>query len=248
VTSVAKTGGTGVPGETFTLTTGVDTKTANQFDAPSLVTQLGAQVDTLQSTDKLTGAGTNPTLNATLSTNIISAPTLTGIETINVDAQVGARTLDLSKATGLKTLSIDSSQQSLTVRGVANLVDVAVKNSADVNVTEMDTLVQFADSVVSGTADVAKLTLTNNGSANVGSDQFINLRAPLRVVSRPLKSLQMAQTVSLKYCPTRQLPWMLAMLVATPCAPSRCLVTAPCVWIMHSPLPPPLTLRRTRVA
>lgn len=140
------------------------------------MTQVGALVDTLQSADKLTGTGTNPTLNATLSSTVVAAPTLSGIETLNVQAQVAACTLDLSKAAGLKTLSVDASQQSLTARGIQNAVAVEVKNSVDVRVTEMDTLVQFADSVVSGTTDVAKLTLTSNGNASVGSDQFINLR------------------------------------------------------------------------
>lgn len=163
-------------GSAFTLTTGADMATANQFDAPTVVTQVGAQIDTLQSTDKLTGTGDNPTLNAILSTNVIATPTLSGIETINVQAQVGARTLNLSKAVGVKALNVDSSQQSLTVQGVTSLVNVSVANGADVGPTEMDTLIQFADSVVTGAADTAKVTLTNNGSALVASDQFINLR------------------------------------------------------------------------
>lgn len=144
------------------------------FTAHSLVSITGNQIDTLQSTDTLTGTGTNPTLNATLANgnNIIASPTLNGIETINVQAQAAAQTLNLSKATGLKTVNLDISQQNLTAQAIASNVDVGVSNS----LTTTDALVTFADSVVSGSADVAKVTLTNNGVSSVVGAQQINLR------------------------------------------------------------------------
>jgi len=162
------------PGQIFTLTTGVDRASSNVFDAPSLVSVTGNQIDTLQSADALTGIGTNPTLNATLAsgTGIISTPTLTGIETLNLEAQAFAQTLNLSKATGLKTVNLDISQQNLTVQAIQSKAAVGVSNS----LTTTNALVTFADSVVSGTADVAKVTLTNNGVASVAGTQEINLR------------------------------------------------------------------------
>lgn len=170
----AKGNGSLNSGQAFTLTTGVDVKTANVFDAPSMVSITGNQIDTLQSIDTLTGTGANPTLNATLAsgTGIIASPTLNGIETLNVQAQAAAQTLNLSKATGLKTVNLDISQQNLTAQAVANNVAVGVSNS----LTTTDALVTFADSVVSGSADVAKVALTNNGVSSVAGAQQINLR------------------------------------------------------------------------
>ena len=144
------------------------------FTAHSLVSITGNQIDTLQSTDSLTGTGTNPTLNAVLATGtgIIANPTLTGIETINVQAQAAAQTLNLSKATGVKAVNLDISQQNLTIQSLGTNATVGVENS----LTTTDALVRFADSVVSGAADTAKVTLTSNGVATVAGAQQINLR------------------------------------------------------------------------
>ena len=139
------------------------------FTAHSLVSITGNQIDTLQSTDSLTGTGTNPTLNAVLATGtgIIANPTLTGIETINVQAQAAAQTLNLSKATGVKAVNLDISQQNLTIQSLGTNATVGVENS----LTTTDALVRFADSVVSGAADTAKVTLTSNGVAVIAASR-----------------------------------------------------------------------------
>lgn len=172
VNTIIKTVQSNVGGNAFSLTVGADQQTANVFNAYSVVTQLGAQVDTLQSTDVLTGSGSNPTLNVTIATATIATPSLSGIETLNLSPEGAARTVNLANATGVKTINVDNSQQSLTVKNVAALADVGVKAGDGV----ADTLVQFADSVVAGTADSIKLILQSNGNADLASGQVINVR------------------------------------------------------------------------
>ena len=172
VNTIIKTVQSNVGGNAFSLTVGADQQTANVFNAYSVVTQLGAQVDTLQSTDVLTGSGSNPTLNVTIATATIATPSLSGIETLNLSPEGAARTVNLANATGVKTINVDNSQQSLTVKNVAALADVGVKAGDGV----ADTLVQFADSVVAGTADSIKLILQSNGNADLTSGQVINVR------------------------------------------------------------------------
>ncbi|MCB1976464.1 MAG: hypothetical protein KDE66_05565, partial [Nitrosomonas sp.] len=75
--------------DTFTLTADTDIATANQFISGLVFTPGGNdRINALQDEDVLTGAGTNPTLTATLGNAndngaTIITPTLTGIETLN---------------------------------------------------------------------------------------------------------------------------------------------------------------------
>lgn len=102
------------------LTTDADTLSGNAFDAPLRNLSGQANVESLNSTDKLTGTGTNATLTAVLNSGTPVSPTLNGVETIKVTSltAVGGNTLNLVNATGEKTLINDGSTAGLTFRNV----------------------------------------------------------------------------------------------------------------------------------
>ena len=159
------------PGLAFTLTTGTDIATSNLFDAPiEVASQTGNPVQTLQSVDNLTGTGTNPTLNATVNSAILAAPTLSGIEILNLQPIILASNLSFAKTTGLKTVNVDSSGTDFTGRHIGSNVAVGVSNG----VTGNHVLMKFNDSVVAG-ANTGTVNLTNNGAATVTSTQVVNL-------------------------------------------------------------------------
>ena len=155
---------------TYTLTTGTDVATANIFDAPIVVAPTtGNAVQTLQSVDSLTGTGTNPTLNATLNAAILAAPTLTGVQTLNL-SPIAASNLSFAKASGLSTINVSSDVANFTGRFIGSNVNVGVSNGDGA----ADVLMKYNNSVVTG-ANTANVTLTGNGAPTVASAQVINL-------------------------------------------------------------------------
>lgn len=108
-TAIAQSSGEGGGG--FQLTNGTDVRSANVFTSGLVYTPGGDdRINSLQDEDRLTGTGTNPTLNATVgnandngATTI--TPTMTGIETINVaflgSGATAVNQLDLQDATGV---------------------------------------------------------------------------------------------------------------------------------------------------
>ena len=160
-------------GTTYLLTTGIDVATANVFYAP-LVTDFGTPNNaTLNSADQLTGTGTNPTLNATLNGQPALSPKLSGIETLNFNT-TAATTFIASNTTGVKTINQDfaGNANDLTVRQLGVASDFGVSNG----VAGSDLVVYYNPSVVSGTGDVQKITVTNNGST-VAAAGNLNFRS-----------------------------------------------------------------------
>lgn len=144
------------------LTTEGDTLTGNTFNAPLKNLSGQANVETLNSTDKLTGTGTNPTLTAVLNSigNPLS-PTLTGVETIKVTAiGTAAATLNLVNSSAEKTLINDASTQQLTFKNV----DLTKDTKVVANQTTFATTVNFKD--LSSTTDTVTVEL-NNAAAGV---------------------------------------------------------------------------------
>ncbi|MBM3338414.1 MAG: hypothetical protein FJY62_00275, partial [Betaproteobacteria bacterium] len=104
----------------FQLTNSIDVATGNRFEGAPAYTPGGTDfVNTLQDEDVLTGSGTNPTLDITLgSVNDAAestiAPTLNGIETVNVKIAGLSSTLegttsvglDFQETNGIKTLNV----------------------------------------------------------------------------------------------------------------------------------------------
>lgn len=107
--SIAENSGEG--GSGFQLTNGTDVRSANVFTSGLVYTPGGNdRINSLQDEDRLTGTGTNPTLNATVGNAndngaVTITPTLTGIQTINVaflgSGATAVSQLDLQDATGV---------------------------------------------------------------------------------------------------------------------------------------------------
>lgn len=152
VTNVTNTAGK------FTLTEDADTATANVFEAPLKTLSGLAAAQTLTTSDTLTGTGTKATLNAVLNgAPGPVAPTLTGIENVNVTTTAAA-TLSLRNATGVKTISTsDNSGGGLTVQDIALASDtkLSVANTAQA------ATFSFSNASVAGTDDTVALTLSN---------------------------------------------------------------------------------------
>lgn len=154
-----------VAGQTFTLTASADDFTGtdgnDSFVAPAVADSAGGGklVDTLQSVDILDGGAGDDSLGITFA-NATSAPapTLSGIENVNVRFTAGA-TLDLSNASGVETVALNKSTAAGTVSAIAAGTEVALKNSTN------DATLKFANSAVSGTSDTVDLAVANYGSS-----------------------------------------------------------------------------------
>lgn len=141
--TAAAASGTGEGGGGYQLTSGTDVRSANVFTGGLVYTPGGDdRVNSLQDEDRLTGTGTNPTLNATLGNandngDTIVTPTLNGIQTVNVaftgsggNAVTG---LDLQDATGLETVNVTrvtAASNTARIENIQSALDnMSVKNS-----------------------------------------------------------------------------------------------------------------------
>ena len=119
-TNIADSGdpiGTTTSGQTFTLTTGVDTLTGGSGNDTFTATDL-----TLTAPDVLVGGSGTDTINYTNFTAAVALPaaSLTGIEVLNARAITNAITAgDLSLYSGLTTFNSDRSNAAITVTNLA---------------------------------------------------------------------------------------------------------------------------------
>lgn len=159
-------------GSEYVLTNGTDVATANVFEAGRVYTPGGTdQINSLNDDDKLTGTGNNPTLNLTFVDNAdtgatVIAPTLNGIETVNVDV-VGTlgKTLDLQDATGIDTLNVSRiNNTNYVTQNIVNSVENLSINNSNAPGNNV-TFVHLA-SALNGTDDSTTLSLNN---AQVGT-------------------------------------------------------------------------------
>jgi len=150
----------------FPLTTAADTASANLFTSDVVVSGNFA-LNTLNNGDRLTGTGTNATLNATINTAqgaafAIAPALLSGIQTVNLTfSNLGgaaqAFTLNGGNSTGLLNLTSSSAGAAVVVNGLTTaLTTVGISNTA------------FAQAVVF--ADAALSSATN--SITVAADTF----------------------------------------------------------------------------
>lgn len=155
------------------LTTSADTATAALFNGALSTTILGAQIQTLQSVDTLTGtAGTADTLNAQINgSESITAPTMSGVEIVNLTGIDTGGIVDFSNVTGVTKLNVANSQATattsadLTVQSIAALADVSFTGAYAVAGTAnaADLSLKFANSVVSGATDSLNVAVGNDG-------------------------------------------------------------------------------------
>ena len=179
----AKLAAQGANGQTFTLTNGADTATANVFEAPLVYTPGGNdRINSLQDEDSLTGTGTNPTLNLVLgaandasSNNVM--PTLNGIETINLSVSSNAVALDMQDATGTQTINVTRvGGNAATVTNMdGDVVNLSVQNTAadaDVTLTYRNTEL-VGNQTVALELDNANIDVLVLGGPAAGSTQQV---------------------------------------------------------------------------
>lgn len=137
IDQVLANAGVGVP-DSFTLTNETDVATANAFISGLVFTPGGNdRINALQDEDILTGAGSNPSLTATLGNAndngaTIITPTLNGIETLNASftgSGGGAVTaLDMQDSNGLMSVNINRVSQAVNTAEIGNIEDATVNN------------------------------------------------------------------------------------------------------------------------
>ena len=167
--------GSGSTGQTFTLTTSADDiSNAVNVNAPVAVApQTGTNVQTLNSTDKITGsAGTTDTLTAVLNNTEGAGvtPTMSGIENLKLTATASS-IFSGANSTGIKAVEVSGAAlANLVVRDLAELTSVAVSGTDD----DADLTVMYNNDVVSGTADEVTLNLSGVGAGTPSSAVYTN--------------------------------------------------------------------------
>ncbi|MGP1664433.1 MAG: DUF4214 domain-containing protein, partial [Rhodanobacter sp.] len=163
--------GTGEGGSGFMLTNGTDVASANIFTAGQVYTPGGDdRINSLQDEDRLTGTGTDATLNATLgNANDNGAttvtPTLHNINTVNVaftGSGAATNVLDLQDATGVDAVNVTRISTGFGAR-VQNITTAASHLSISNSNSPLGNGVGFTflGSAVAGAADETTLTLKN---------------------------------------------------------------------------------------
>jgi len=162
-----------VAGQTFTLTNDVDTAVANVFNSIPAYTPGGNDfVNTLQDEDKLTGIGTNPTLNVTLGSvndaaEGVITPILNGIQTVNAQATGSTGGINFQDATGLTTLNvtrITATNSEVNFEDLDKTVTtIGLSNSTKGGEVTFD----YKEDVLTATNDTLSLNLKNVRNNNV---------------------------------------------------------------------------------
>lgn len=160
-----------VPGETFTLTNGSDTATANVFNADMVYNPAGDdRILSLQDEDELTGieGRTDNTLNAEIGninanegTTAVVTPELNNIQIVNLDWTGNTQTVDLRYADAVTDVNINKITQDANAVIVNNITTPAanlrVADAADAATT---VALNYQRGVLDGD-DSAQLELNN---------------------------------------------------------------------------------------
>jgi Ca2+-binding RTX toxin-like protein len=166
------------PVSNFTLTTGVDLRTAGSGD-DTYTTVNTSTSQTLNAGDNINGGAGADTLSIT-STSALAAGTgvtATGFETVSITATTGDFSLDATSMTGITTITNNGS----TGAAVA-VTGLAAKSAVNLTGANNNTTVTHAAAAVAGTADTLALTLngantTTSGTLTVNGFETINVNA-----------------------------------------------------------------------
>jgi hypothetical protein len=188
----APTVDTGIPGSTYTLTTGADTFTGtanNDTFTANVDTVLNSgagtlvNVDTAQSIDTLNGGAGVDTLNVTTKGGTISLPSLASIEVINAQG-LDAFTIDTSTTAGVTNVNVTKVAATKTVDVItASTTDVGVnvkasgKITIDGGKTVSVTSADSASAIEIGTSTKATgaVTVTATGAAASNANASVSL-------------------------------------------------------------------------
>lgn len=183
-----------------TLTSGAETLVGNIFNAPRGFTPGGTDsMNTLNDDDKLTGTGTNPTLNFTYANDADTGdydimPTLNGIETVNVSfaSNQAALELDLQDSTGVKNVNLSRISDATGRVTIDNLTAVPTNLSVANSSNNVATRVEFlmAPGAAAGAADETTLTLSN---VNV---QEVEINDSLRVEGVGVETINLVSSTA----------------------------------------------------
>ena len=153
------------PVSNFTLTTGVDLRTAGSGD--DTYTSVNTSTSqTLNAGDNVNGGAGNDTLNIT-STSALAAGTgvtSSGFETVSITATGGAFSLDATSMSGITSITNSGSTgAAVTVTGLTSKVAVNLTGAND------STTITHAAAAVAGTADALALTLNGANTTTSGT-------------------------------------------------------------------------------
>ena len=163
-----------VTGDTFTLTTGVDslTGTANDdtFNAANASNNAAGQ--TFTTGDVVNGGAGTDTLQATIgAASTYVANGLTDVEIIKAQFSA-AGTVSMLGATGVTTVESNASTAAATFSNISS-TDVVLK----VSTTDQDATFGFTTTAVSGSSDTANLTLNgaSAGTVTIAGVETVNI-------------------------------------------------------------------------
>ena len=161
------------------LTTGIDTGTAftggngnDTFNAA-----LSGSFATLNSLDQLNGGAGTDSLNIELNGTSIAPSSLAGIELINISSSASTSVLDLGNAPAVTAISSSASAGALTLNNIqSTAATVTIASSSAVHT------IDYADNIVSGSTDIALVSLSNfaatiGGAADLVIDSAIETLA-----------------------------------------------------------------------
>lgn len=178
-------GGESSEGQTFTLTTGIDTITGTSGDDTVNGLSAAAPDGTYTAGDAIdTGDGTD-TMNLTLNGQALDASvTVDNLEILNL-RELGAAGADLAGFTGLEEVWSAKSTGALAVTGIQNAVKLGLKDtSVDLTATFVDGTYAKAATIdieTSGKVGVAAtpvaVTLGHATAANANTDTILNVTA-----------------------------------------------------------------------
>lgn len=162
------------PGETVSLTTGIDNAkgTAGDDIINGVIARVG--VGTFNTGDSIDGAGGNDTLKliSAAAGGVITAASIKNVETIEVQA-LAASTINLSNATGVKKLASANGSSNATFTSVQEMAEISLTNTTGGTVT-----VGYAPGLVAGLADAQNVSVNNaNGAVNVAGIETFNIEA-----------------------------------------------------------------------
>ena len=149
------------------LTSGTDTISASGTISAGMVWSPGGntRVESLQSSDSVTGTGSADVLNVVSDGGTIS-PTLTGVETVNVDNSGSVAVIfNVSKATGIDAVNVTSSQGDVDIRSIQS-ADLAL-TVRDISDNATNVAFNYSTDAVTGSSTAVGLTIDGFDGAQV---------------------------------------------------------------------------------
>jgi len=164
-------------GQTFTLTTSVDTLNGSGIFSGTV----GNADPTITAGDSITGSGTSDTfaIVSTGTTGTVAGVQLSGVETVRVsDTSTGATTINLAGVTGLELLSSFGSAHTntLTFSNVSSITGLQLSNTSGTGAHT----VAYTAATVAGTANAQSITLdtaTNTGVTTIAGVETVAISA-----------------------------------------------------------------------